>query len=145
MKVILLEKVRNVGERYEVLDVANGYAQNFLLPEGLAKLANKANLKELETARAQWDQDKEQKKQSSLDLAEKLQGVEITIEKEANEKGVLFGSVGPDDIKKALQSEGYEGESKIVSEPIKEVGESMVKIQFPYDVEVEVKVLIKPN
>ncbi len=140
-----MENVKNVGEKYDIVEVAPGYAHNFLFPKKLAKLANSANLKELESKRKDW-QKKSRKELKGLEKEiNKIKGTEIVIKKRVNEEGRLFGSVDAKQIKESLEEKGFDikkGEI-VLKEPIKETGEWTITISFPHNLEVEIKLVVE--
>ncbi len=143
----MLENVKNVGDKYEIADVAPGYAHNFLFPKGLAKMANSANLKELKARREKWHERSRAQKKELEKIAEKLKGSKIVIKKEVNEEGRLFGSVDAKQVKEALEEQGLDfskGEV-ILEEPIKETGEWTITVSFPHHLESEIKLTVEEN
>jgi len=144
MKVILLESIRSTGEKYEVLDVAPGYAQNYLLPRGKAKPATKANLKELKNKRKKWQDERTKDVKGLTERAKKIEGVEIVVKDKVNDEGRLFGSVDADRIKEVLKDKhGVNRGEVLLKEPIKETGEHEVQLAFSYGIEVKFKVIVK--
>ncbi len=141
----MLRRIENLGDKYEVVDVASGYARNYLFPKNLANVADEKNLEELEKERKSWQQEKATEKKGIKKLLKKLEGEKIKISKKTNKEGKLFGSVGEKEIKKALEEKGLKiQEGKIeLDEPIKDLGEWDVRISFPYDLEVIVKLLVE--
>lgn len=145
MKVILIERVKKVGDKYDVVDVADGYAHNYLIPQKLAKPATESNLKELKSAREEWERRSEEREKGFKKISEKLEGSEINLIEKVNEEGVLFGSIDGRRIKKELKKKGHDLEEAeiVIPEPIKEIGEWKVKINFPFDIESEIKVIVE--
>ncbi len=131
MKVILLTNVPKVGRKYEVKDVANGYASNYLIPNKLAELASGNKLKALETLKKQHQE--EQKVQTDLLLKnfEALEKARAVIKAKANEQGHLFQGVHEDEIVQALKESAHiDIDPKMIhlERPIKEVGEIEVPV-----------------
>lgn len=143
MKVILLERVRKIGDKYDVVEVADGYARNHLIREGLAKAATKSNLSQLESAQKEWQKKSEERKERFKKMAEELEGVEITFEEQANDDGVLFGSIGEKEILDALEDYNVKEGEVVIQDPIKKIGESEVQISFPFEIDVEVKIVVE--
>lgn len=141
MKLILKRDIKNLGVRDEVVQVADGYARNYLIPRGLAVEATGANLKALQVRKNRQAALKEEEQRKSQRLAEKLSGLQLKIVSKAGEGGRLFGSVTNKDIADALQKE-YNlriDKKKIeLDEPIKAIGSFQVMIK----VDAERQVLI---
>jgi large subunit ribosomal protein L9 len=144
MKVILKENVASLGKMGDAIKVSDGYARNYLIPQGLAIAANNKNLKVLEHERKHILQVAEKERKKSEVLAERLAGITCTIARRVGDQDKLFGSVGSKDIEKALQEEGVEIERKniLLDEPLKSLGEFPVKIKLPAGASAEVKVKI---
>ena len=102
MQIILLEKVVNLGGLGDVVKVKDGYARNFLIPQGKAKRATQANLAEFEARRAELERVQAEKLAAAQELAGKLEGVSVEVARKAGMDGRLFGSVGNADISEAL-------------------------------------------
>lgn len=103
MKVILLQDVNTLGRRGDVKEVAEGYARNFLVPKGLAALATDANLRTLAQQRQAVQTREQQEENDARQIAERIQGLKITIKAKTGESGRLFGSVTSKDIAEAVQ------------------------------------------
>ncbi len=131
MKVILLTDIPKVGNRYDVKDFAQGYAQNVLLSKGLAELATPQALAKLEAKKAQMNKKKEDEMKAFEDLISKVGSTTVKIYVKANEKGHLFKAVSPRDVVEAIkQSSGVEiEESTLIMDHIKELGEHEVTIK----------------
>ncbi len=144
MKVILQKDVENVGKAGEVKEVADGFAQNFLLPNGLAEPANDANVARAEELQAKQRQIDEQELANNQKLAEKLSQKEITLKVKSKE-GKLFGSVNKKQIADELSTEELEVKESMISldEPIKETGEFKVKVNLAHGIESEVRLIVE--
>lgn len=118
MQVILLEKINHLGELGDVVKVKDGYARNFLIPQGHAKRATKANIAELETRRAELEKAQADRLAAAQALSEKLHGAEITITSKAGVDGRLFGSVTNADIAQAVDALGFEIKKSQVRTPL---------------------------
>lgn len=131
MKVILLTDIPKVGNRYDVKDFKEGYAQNVLLSKGLAELATPQALARLAARRAQIDKAKEEEMKSFNELISTVNNKVITIKVKSNEKGHLFKAVSPHDVVGAIkQSSGVDvDEDTLVMEHIKELGTYSVVIK----------------
>lgn len=133
MEVILLEKVSKLGSLGTTVKVAPGFARNYLIPQGIAISATPANLERFKVSRAEFEQKAAKRLAESEARAEKLNGKQITIQAQTGEEGRLFGSVGTQDIARALKDEGIEvsrSEIKLPSGPIRLVGEYDIEIQL---------------
>src|SRR5262247_2348795 len=108
MQIILLEKIANVGNLGDVVKVKEGYARNFLIPQGKAKRATPENLKAIEERRAELEKAAATRLESAQALAEKLEGASIQITQKAGVDGRLFGSVTNVDIVEALKAKGMD-------------------------------------
>ena len=144
MKVILLENVDNLGEKYELKDVKDGYARNALFPQGLAKKATPETLKWLEIQKEINEKRVEEDLGLIQGIASKIEGQEVTVCLKAGEKGQLFESVTAQKINEELKKLGFEIKKSqiVISEPIKEFGEFPVKIKFDHNLEAEIKVIV---
>ncbi len=146
MQLILLQKVTNLGNLGDKVDVKPGYGRNFLVPKGKAVPATAANLAEFEAKRADY----EAKAQANLGEAEarraKLQDASVTIYANASTEGKLYGSVGPRDIAEALPKLGMPVEkSEVVmgEGALRHIGEFEVLVHLHADVEIPVKVIVQ--
>jgi large subunit ribosomal protein L9 len=142
MKVILREDVKNLGHMGEVVNVADGYARNFLFPKKFAVEANTKSLKEFEHNKKIIAERAAKLKASFASVADKLSSLALTIKAKSGEDEKLFGSVTNMDIAEALASEGYDIDKKKItmSEPIKRLGEYSVTIKLHHDLSAVVKV-----
>lgn len=144
MKVILLKQVKSLGKEGEVVEVSDGHARNFLFPQNLAVTATP------EALRGKKEREEKQKqsthKELSLygDLVSKLDGFELTIEQKMNESGTFYAAVTDKQIVDALKKNGFKqlNQSTVaIPRPIKEPGETVVKVIFPLGFEAEVRVM----
>jgi len=144
MRVIFLKDVEKVGKKFEVKEVKDGYARNFLLPQGLVKPATKEALewlevqKEIQAKKAEGDLEKAQ------ELASTLDGLEVVIPMKTGELDQLFESVTVQKISEKLKEMGFEIKKGqiVLAEPFKEIGEFPVKIKLEHNLEVEIRVEI---
>ena len=146
MQLILLQKVTNLGNLGDKVNVKPGYGRNFLVPQGKAVPATAANLAEFEAKRAEY----EAKAKAGLEDAQarqaKLEGASVTLKANASTEGKLYGSVGPRDIAEAFTAAGLplEKSEVILGEgPLRNVGEHEVLTHFAADVETLVKVIVE--
>src|SRR3954465_3024142 len=107
MKVLLTQTIERTGIVGEVLDVSDGFARNYLIPKGLAIQPTKGNIERLEVARKDYEAKIKQQREQKEKLIATLQGVEVTLIRNANEEGHLFGSVSRRDIAEELQKAGH--------------------------------------
>ena len=145
MQVILLEKVGNLGNLGDVVKVKDGYARNFLIPQGKAKRATESNLKAFEARRAELEKAQAQTLAESQARGAKLDGLTLQIVQKAGVDGRLFGSVTNYDIVEALKGQGHEIERAMVrmpAGPIKQVGDTPIQVQLHTDVLVTVTVSV---
>jgi large subunit ribosomal protein L9 len=145
MELILLEKVRNLGNLGDKVSVKPGYGRNYLLPQGKAVRVNAANLEAFEQRRAEY----EAKANSQLADAEarkaKLADASVTITAHASPEGKLYGSVGPREIAEALVAAGQtvsKGEVILGEGPLRHTGEFEVVVSLHADVQTSVKVVV---
>jgi large subunit ribosomal protein L9 len=148
MQLILLQKVVNLGNLGDKVNVKPGYGRNFLVPQGKAVPATAANVAEFEAKRAEY----EAKAKASLEGAEgrkaRLEGASVTISANASTEGKLYGSVGPREIAEALTAAGnpVEKSEVVMGEgPIRNTGEYDVVVHLHADVEITVKVNVVPE
>jgi large subunit ribosomal protein L9 len=146
MQLILLQKVTNLGNLGDKVEVKPGYGRNFLVPKGKAVPATPANLAQFEARRAEY----EAKAQANLGEAEsrraKLEGASVTLYANASTEGKLYGSVGPRDIADALTKLGMPvGKSEVLmgEGAFRQVGEFEVVVHLHADVEIPVKVIVQ--
>lgn len=145
MQVILLEKIVNLGGLGDVVKVRNGFARNFLIPQGKAKRATDAAIKEFEGRRADLEKAQADKLAQAQALGEKLSGVVCRIAMKAGVDGRLFGSVTNFDISEALRKQGFEvakGLIRMPQGPLKAVGEHAVSIALHSDVTADITVAV---
>jgi large subunit ribosomal protein L9 len=143
MQIILLEKVQNVGNLGDVVKVKDGFARNFLIPQGKAKRATPDNLKLLETKRAELEKAAADKLAHAQAQAGKLAGTALRITQKAGVDGRLFGSVTNVDIVEALKAQGFSVEKSSIrmpSGPLKQVGEHHVGVALHTDVITEITI-----
>ena len=142
MQVILKENVRNLGEIGEIVNVKAGYARNYLLPHGLAVQASDRQMNRLRHEQALLERKILQLKHGASLLAEKLNGLVVTIEKAAGQNGKLFGSVTTMEIEGLLAGIGYEIERRQIklSDNIKTAGQSPVELRLHRDVTATITV-----
>jgi large subunit ribosomal protein L9 len=144
MKVLLTQTIERTGIVGEVIEVSSGFARNYLLPKGLAIQPTEGNIKRLEQARKDYEAKQKALREQKEKLVETLQGVEVTLVRNANEEGHLFGSVSRRDIAEELQKQGHQVEPDDVKleEPLRRVDTYTVNVQLAADLKADVKVWI---
>ena len=143
MQVILLEKIDNVGSLGDLVEVKSGFARNFLLPQGKAEMATPSNIEAFEARRADLEQQQAEQLQSARQRAARLEDTTVTVTSRAGTEGKLFGSIGTEEIRAALESAGHEVEKKEIrlpEGPLRAVGEFPVTLHLHGDVDVEITV-----
>lgn len=145
MQIILQEDVEKLGNRGQVVEVAEGYARNFLLPRKLALEANAGNLKRLEKMRAVFAKKEATEKEAAQKLAELLAGVSVELHRRAGENDQLFGSVTSSDISESLTAQGFNIDKRkiVLTEPIKVIGEYEIPLKLHREVTASVKLAVK--
>jgi large subunit ribosomal protein L9 len=144
MEVILREHVDNLGQRGEVVKVADGYARNYLLPRKLALLVTSGNKKQIERERARFDAKESEEKKSVQALADRLANVEVVIARRVGETDALYGSVTTADIAEALAAKGFDLDRRKLqlADPIRRLGDVDVPLKLHRDVTTTVKVRV---
>ena len=144
MDIILREDFESLGQAGEVVSVKDGYARNFLIPKGIAYLANEANKKRYENDVKQQAWRLNRDKKMAEELAIKLENVSCTISVQVGEEDKMFGSVTSQNIAEALASQGYEVDKRkiLLEDPIKSLGIYSVPLKLHTDVEATVKVWV---
>jgi large subunit ribosomal protein L9 len=146
MQVILLEKIANVGLLGEVVKVKDGYARNYLIPQGKAKRATPENIKALESHRAELEKIAAEKLGKAQEIAAKLEGFTVQIVQRAGVDGRLFGSVTNADIVDALKPQGFEmierSMIRLPNGPLKNVGDFPVDVQLHTDIVTQITVSV---
>lgn len=146
MQVILLDKVANLGSLGDQVEVKAGYARNFLLPQGKAVAATKANVEKFEARRAELEAKiAEQLAAAEARAAELAELAEVTIASPAGDEGKLFGSIGTRDIAEAISAAGVavtKAEVKLPTGTLRETGEFDIDVQLHADVTATIKLVI---
>lgn len=143
-KILLREDIENLGGRGEVVKVKAGYARNYLLPQGLATLATKGNVKQIEQERASLLKKAAVEKATAEAQAEQMGNIALSFERRAGESGQLFGSVTSMDIAEAIQAKGYEIDRRkiVLKDAIKETGEYTVSVKLHREVSLDIPVTV---
>ena len=148
MQVILMEKVVNLGGLGDVVKVKDGFARNFLIPQGKAKRATAKNLKEFEDRRADLEKKANEALTSAQERGSKLDNMKVDIAQKAGVDGRLFGSVTNADIAEALEKQGVavkKAEIRMPQGPLKHIGEFPITIQLHSDVLANITVHVVPE
>jgi large subunit ribosomal protein L9 len=142
MDVILLERIEKLGSIGDVVKVKNGYARNFLLPNGKALRANESNRKVFETNRATIEAQNDERRTAAQEDSKKIDGARIQLIRQASNAGQLYGSVSARDLAEALEAQGHKiAKNQIVlDKPIKAIGVQDVKIALHPEVSVTISV-----
>lgn len=148
MQVILLEKIVNLGNLGDLVNVKPGYARNYLVPQGLATVATPENIKMFEERRIELEKASADKLQAAQGRGKELEGQSVEIASRASDEGKLFGSVGVIEISEAFNAKGMEinkSEIQLPEGPIKLVGEYQVAVSVHPEVHFEVTVNVVPE
>ena len=142
--ILLREDIETLGGRGEIVKVKAGYARNFLLPKGLATLATKGNVKQIEQERAALLKKAAVEKSTAEAQRDQMGDIALSFERKAGEGGTLFGSVTSMDIVEALKAKGYEIDRRRISlrDAIKETGDYTVKVKLHREVTLDVPVTV---
>ncbi len=145
MKIILLEDIKDLGKKYEIKSVSDGYARNYLLKNNLAKIATKAEaIKAKKHEEIRLKKEEEERKKIEK-MAKELEGFALEMTLKVGEKGELFESVTAQKIAEKMNEKGFEIDKKQIElkSPIKTLGEHLVKLKLQFDITSEIKVVIK--
>jgi large subunit ribosomal protein L9 len=147
VELLLIQTVDHLGKQGDVVEVRTGYANNFLLPQGLATIASDHHKRMVEKHKAKLMEIEQSRLKSLRDLAKTIAKLSITIEANANEEGHLYGSVGAPEIVAALkQNEVFLNNDQIRLEGVlKELGMYTVKVHLHHEIETEMKVWVVPT
>ncbi len=131
MKVIFLKDVPKVGKKYDVKEISDGYAVNFLFPKGLAKMANVQNIAELERSKKEVSIKREVQEGLLIKNLEEIKNVTVIVKGKANEKGHLFSAIHKKELIKAIQKEKHveiDEDFIVLEKPVKETGEFEIPV-----------------
>ena len=147
MKVILEQDFESLGFEGDTVEVARGYARNYLVPKGIAVEATKANLKTLEMRKDKIIAKRMKDKAEAERVKEKISGVTVKIKQKAGAEGKLYGSVTTRDVAQELEKEGIVVDRRKIDfdEPIKSLGEFDVPIKLYPEVQANIKVIVEPE
>lgn len=145
MEVILLEKIRNLGNLGDKVNVKAGYGRNYLIPQNKAVFATAKNLEMFEQKRAELEKKAQQQLAQAEQRAAKLNDITVEIQAQASDEGKLYGSVGPNEIKNALTERSIEVDKREIVMPegsLHQVGEYIVEVHLHTDVVAKLQVTI---
>lgn len=144
MKVILLQDIEKLGKKFDIKEVANGHALNFLIPKGMVKKATKETLEWLKTQKEILEKKSVEELKKTQDFASLIDGQEIMLPVKVGEEGQLFESITAQKIAEKMKELGFEIKKNQIEllDPIKELGEFPIKIKFEHNLEAEIKLII---
>lgn len=147
MEIILRQEVENLGDMGEVVKVKDGYARNYLIPNGMAYFASESALKKLEREKVHYEKKMAEQKAAAEEVASKFDDLQVTIAMKVGEEGRLFGSVTPQMIAQELSIMGHEIDRKDITIPdaIKSLGIFEVLVKLHRDVTTKLKVWVISN
>jgi large subunit ribosomal protein L9 len=144
IQVILKEDVPNLGRSGELVSVKPGYGRNYLIPQGLALMATRKNVAQMDHQRKQIEATAAKTRKDAESIAARLQGVTVRVERQVGEGDKLFGSVNTRDIEEALAAAGHKVDRRKIAlaEPIKALGEFTVDVKVAREVAAQIKVVV---
>ncbi len=144
MKVILLQNIPKLGKKYEVKEAADGYVNNYLVPNGLVKIANKQGLEWAKQQRECLAEQAAEELEKTGKMVQEMEGLEIEVAVKVGDKGQLFEKVNPQKVANRLREMGYEVSKEQIELPqkIEEVGEFDAKVIFDHNLEAPIKVIV---
>jgi large subunit ribosomal protein L9 len=147
VKLLLKESIKHVGKVGDIVEVSAGYARNYLLPRDLAVQPTPNNVKKVEERRKEIEKQERERREQQAALIKQLEGVEVTLERRANEQGHLYGAVSATDISKALQAQGFNINPDDINLPgrLDRIDTYQVVVRFAEDLKTEVKVWVAPD
>lgn len=145
MKVILLKDVKAQGKKDDIIEVSDGYGRNFLIKQGLAKVATPEICKQIDAQRAKEAAQKVQAKKDAMDIAKSFEGKAVVVKGKCGENGKLFGSITSQEVCDAINKLGYNIEKKDISlpSPIKMLGEYVITVKLYAEVSATVKLIVE--
>ena len=146
MRVILLESLNKLGKAGEVVAVKDGYAKNYLIPQNKAIVANKANLADLKNRISKINTDNEKRIIEASNIKESLDNGTYTIKTEANDEGILYGSINPQQIMQLISDKAKDiNADSIVMPQIKNLGEHLITIRLYEDISATISLSVVKN
>ena len=145
MEIILLKDIEKLGNRGQIIKVADGYGRNYLLPQKMAVAANDQNRKWFDQQRVRFLKEEAKEKADAQDLAKLMEGVSVAFKRKAGEQGTLFGSVTAMDVAEGLATQGYKIDRRKIQleNPLKLLGEYDVPIKLHREVVATIKVKVE--
>lgn len=143
MKIMLLQDIKSLGRKFEVKDVADGYAMNFLIPRKLAEQATPERMNQLDKLRKEEEARKEKAVAELKVKAGEMKDLALTFKVAVGEKGQMFGSVSEQDIKKALKGKGVKAERINIEEPIRSLGDHEFEVELGEGIKTRVKAKVE--
>lgn len=140
MKVIILKDIKGVGKKFDVKNVSDGYARNFLFPQGLAKIATEKTIENLEAQKEAALKEEEKIKDKLIALTKNLESKEFEFKVKTGEKGEVFGSVTKNDIEKSISAP--EDIEVFLDKPIKKLGEHRVEVNLGKGIKANLKIKV---
>ena len=147
MKVLLCEDIKKLGWFGDIVEVNNGYARNYLLPQGLAKVATEGSIKSIAEEKARRSEQRIQESNRLAEAAKAVEGAEAVVASKANEQGHLYGSVTAEQIAANLREQGFQVANEVVHLPehIKEVGTHTITLKFSDKLTTTVNLVVVPE
>ncbi len=148
MKVILLDRVENLGAIGDLVSVKSGFGRNYLIPSGKAALATAENIKELEKKRTELEKKSAEELAAAKSRGDLIDGMKLVVSANVESEGKLYGSVGPINIVQAFDKVGVtveRSEIRMPDGPIREIGEFEITLHLHTDVDIKVSVNIVPE
>jgi large subunit ribosomal protein L9 len=147
MKVLLCEDIKKLGWFGDVVEVNNGYARNYLLPQGLAKVASEESIRSIAEEKAKRAEKRIEESKRLEDAAKAVEGAEAVVAAKANEQGHLYGSVTAEQIAANLREQGYLVANEVVRmhEHIKQIGTHTIKLKFADNVTANINLVVVPE
>ena len=144
MRVILLKDIKDLGKKYEIKEVNDGFAKNSLLPKGLVKMADEQAMKWLELQREIMEKQAEENLAEIQKTASQIDGMEVIISVKVGEEGQLFEHITAQKISDKLKEMGFkiDKDQIILEEPIDQPGETPIKVKFEHNLEPEIVVIV---
>ncbi len=147
MKIILLKDVNKLGKKFDIKEVSDGYAKNFLLPHGLAEAATPDKIKSIESRKNALEQEKQAQTENFQRQAKQMAGWKLEFSLKVKDDKSVFGAVSENEIAQKLKEKGIEinPEQIKLEKHLKDLGEHIVTIKFSPQIEAELKIVIKPE
>lgn len=145
MRVVFLKDIPKIGKKYEIKNVSDGYARNFLFPNKLAEVATEDKIKQLENLKDSLQKEKQKKTLEFQKIIEKIHTAKIAFYLKSDEKGSVFGAIKEADITNKLKDFGLnlKPEQILIDKHLKSLGEHKIKIKFSPEIEAEIKIIIE--